>query len=154
MGYSKIASLKKAVHASEGKSTFGVKGFEDHTTGTVSVSMSLKPQAFDLPMDVQKGNWQSLEDSSPMKAMGFKQWKSAKGGIAFQHEKGGEVQCNAADGTSEPEGLQIHFACKPSSMRFKATAKSDVDVVESAWTETGSSHMPFGWETQWGEYDY
>jgi len=188
-GYSRISSLKKAVEKSSSKSAFGLSGFEDKKNGRLSVQLNLEPQLFQLTQELQENSWKALESDSPMKGMGFSQWKSAKGGLAFRDEKGMQSECLAAAGENpEPNSLVVHFNCKsvdnvamrlaevrapvvpaktaivtPKPITGPATYATAVappggypaaDSAGSVWQPSSNGRVPFGWATQWGEWDY
>lgn len=149
----------------------GVSGFEESSEGEIAVKMSLKPKKASQELVLSKKNtnsWLKLEASSPMRAKGFVEWASAPAGLRFRTAKHAITKCQADAGRNEGKDIMVvQFSCKSETRqpRFassrhpeleEATVENNIEGAfgDDRWHQCEEGHVPFGWEQQWGVWDY
>lgn len=136
---SRISSLKKTVGAK--------------SSGGFSVKMSLEPTSA-KGVTLHKG-WAALAKDSPERAVGFEEWRSTAAGLRFRTAEKAETVCRASNGHNDAtSSMLVSFACTPAASlpRF-AQSKDGDDHVDGVWNNCNGK-VPFGWDTQWGVWDY
>lgn len=131
---------------------FDVAGFEEiETEGKIGLKVCThNPKKIHLSKSEQQSSWIQISDSnSPMESG---KWKPAINGFRLENEQGEQIHCAALSGKEVTDALLLEFQCQAHDASSPAPRFAEVSA--SFWQACPDGHVPYGWPSQWGEFDF
>jgi len=131
---------------------FDVAGFEQsETDGKIGMKICTRnPTKIHLSKAEQMSSWVRITDSnSPMESG---KWKPAPNGFRLENEQGEQIHCAALAGKEVSDALLLEFQCEAHDAAISAPRFAK--VATSFWQPCPDGHVPYGWSSQWGDFDF
>jgi len=131
---------------------FDVAGFDkSETEGKIGMKVCIhSPTKIHLSKNEQQSSWIRISDTnSPMESG---KWKPAANGFRLENELGEQIHCAAMGGQEVSDALLLEFQCI--AHEAGSIAPRFAQVSTSFWQSCPDGHVPYGWPSQWGEFDF
>jgi len=131
---------------------FDVAGFEiSETEGKIGMKVCThNPTKIHLSKAEQMSSWVRISDTnSPMESG---KWKPALNGFRLENEQGEQIHCAAMAGKEVSDALLLEFQCEAHDAASQAPRFAK--VATSFWQPCPDGHVPYGWSSQWGDFDF